>query len=272
MATQFATQYLDIPKSFSCRTTWESLLKLATENWSWAGRRNARPLCEFIDMEIVHVCNDGRTSSSWSELSWKPTMHQKHGAKKNRTNDRCVTEVDLGIKSRNVWDIYNSFEDWSIAKDVFAWRQSSPTVNSKGVCLLWFGALSWQSSGLSRFRSRVEEKNSMVHRFSSVSKIKSDWRRTSGTRVEDFPRIHLIGVPSRNPENDGVDKLYTSTSHRPNHLRVDVQWGSERKKSDCIAKAESVASYAKKFSEKKLDSPRTRMWRKMVRNMRLQTR
>ena len=38
-------------------------------------RRNARSQCELVDMEIVYVCDEGCSRSSWSELPREFTVH-----------------------------------------------------------------------------------------------------------------------------------------------------------------------------------------------------
>ena len=110
-----------------------------------------------------------------------------HSTKKHNKMEtiRRDTEIDFDSR-RHLRDIYDSLGHTTMGKNFFAEWQSSPTVDSKSIRLLWFGALPWQSSSTLRSHRQEERKDSMVYRFSWIPWIAPDWRRTSGVRVKIF--------------------------------------------------------------------------------------
>ena len=108
-------------------------------------RRHERPRCEFFDMENVHVCNVGCSSSSWKRLFGQFTFYQK---KKDTMNDeRQLFDVTKKLITDQTERDSRYIEDWCahsfLAKDNFVDWHSSPIVNSKSLCVLRDWSVPW---------------------------------------------------------------------------------------------------------------------------------
>ena len=106
----------------------------------------------------------------------------------------------------------------------FMWRETTLLTdravqfcNCQNLRLFWLGAMSgryqWRTSQSMGKQHQMVLENTLCRRFGS------DRRRTSGVRVDKFPRIHHIGNSRRDSKDDNWITVWTRATQREYHLQ-----------------------------------------------------
>ena len=105
-------------------------------------------------------------------------------------------------------------ESYSMDENDFATWRSDQAVESKGIRLLWFCALSGQKSWTSSFDRTQARKHWMVHEVSWISWVERNRRRTSRVRAEYWHNTAVASWGDDDREQDPTSSEIESSSCR----------------------------------------------------------
>ena len=134
-----------------------------------------------------------------------------------QVTERLITDQTEGTGLTTV--------DWQ----QFMWRETTlltdravQLCNCQNLRLFWLSAMSgryqWRTSQSMGKQDQMVLGNTLCRRFGS------DRRRTSGVRVDKFPRIHHIENSQRDSKDDDWITVWTRATQRKYHLHVTVHW------------------------------------------------
>ena len=185
-------------------TSWESILKFATEIRSQTGRQNGRSPCKYGYMGNVHVrlFNLQFILGTIMQRIFNPS---KISPSEHWCSYSKNWEVDQGSE-RNVRYPSDQFAAAYVAKDNLAYWQGSSVCDCKNLCLPTQCCV-WEESV--RIPSTRGRENGLVFEFMSMQRFGSNRRGADGVRVEKFPGIHCIADPCWDSEYDDWNKVWT---------------------------------------------------------------
>ena len=175
-------------------------------------------------MGIIYVDNNESRRSSWTKLHWNFGNTQEHKLRGTSEFIRYHAEIDIGPSS---WDS-ECVCDWLeslLMDEIYTYAWSSDHVDERKstrphrfCIMLGENVRSFRSeSKMGRPNGRISTKSIRTENYLELME-----NRLSSSGI--FPKTHVIGNSSENPQRSARTKHWTWEFWRSNHLHVDVQW------------------------------------------------